>query len=227
MRRLLPPVLVLSVAVLAASCVNLEPRETNIQYYVLGGPPEAPPDAPTASEAPADADAGVSVGLRRPRVADYLDTPDLVTRFGTHEVQFSEFHRWGEDLDAALNRTVAERLAVRPGIGAVDVAPWSPSTRHDVVVQLTVLRFEGAAPRRRDEDERLTGAAHLVVAWEIFAPSDDGPSGGTALARGTTNHREPDWRVGNHPQLVERLDAAVDVLVDALATRVRTVDPAQ
>lgn len=208
MRRLTSFVLAVCAA-LIVSCVNLEPRETNIQYYVLGG------ESGLATPNPESDRAGLSVGLRRLRLADYLDTPDIVTRFGRHEVQFSEFHRWGEDLDTAINRTLGERLAARPGLQTVEVAPWSPASEHDYVVQVSVLRFEGTAPRRRrDDDERLTGEAHLVASWDVVDPST-----GDVAARGTTDHRVNEWRVGHHPELVSRLDAAVDALADDLAAR--------
>ena len=77
-----------------AGCVRLlEPRQSDIQYYVLGTP-----DANIETMQQHDT-THIALGLRRVRIADYLDSPALVTRRGAHAIRFAEFHRWGEDLD--------------------------------------------------------------------------------------------------------------------------------
>jgi hypothetical protein len=141
--------------------VNLEPRQSNINYYVLS-------DAMTPVEAEVDRSAQLPdslqlvVGLRKIRLAAYLKTPSITTRYGRHEMHFSEFHRWGEDLGDAVSRSIAQSLARRPEIRRVDRVPWPDRTPHDVLVQLRVLRFEGEAPpearqENRDDDGRCLG----------------------------------------------------------------------
>ena len=101
-RRWLVGLLMLGMGLALAGCVRLlEPRQSDIQYYVLGTP-----DANIETMQQHDT-THIALGLRRVRIADYLDSPALVTRRGAHAIRFAEFHRWGEDLARAINRTVA------------------------------------------------------------------------------------------------------------------------
>jgi hypothetical protein len=200
-----------------AGCVRLlEPRTSDATYYLLGeraAPSAASPQAPS----PADT-AGLRVGLRKPRLASYLDATRIVTRRGPHQVQFSEFHRWGEELDRGIGRTVAARLAARPEIRAVEVVPWSPGASFDYVVELHVLRFEGVGPPpdpEADEDAPPPdGHAQVVVEWTVLRPGTD-----AVLARQTTRHRAATWPVGNYPALVARLGAGLGTLVEDVAAQ--------
>ena len=170
-----------------------------------GGPPElaAPPtDRPGA-------DSRHLVGLRSPRLANYLTTPFIVVRRGSHRVEFSEYHRWGEDLGRAINRTVGVQLAALAPPHRVEVAPWPGGTSPELVIQLQVLRFEGVAQEGSGDGE---GVAHLLVTWEILRPLD-----GAVLDRGTTEVREEGWSVGDFDGLVRMLDAGLVTLARGLA----------
>jgi uncharacterized protein len=202
---------VLGMVMVLAACVRLlEPRQSNVQYYVLGSA-----DALETQNATDESD-GPSVGLRRVHIADYLDAAALVTRRGEHTIRFAEFHRWGEDLARAINRTVAARLLAMGGVGTVDVVPFTSPDPHDYLVQLRVLRFEGKGPPPLgpDEDppeEPFTGTVQMTIAWEVFAADTE-----TSVARGTTRHQTDGWTVGDYPDLVAKLDAAIAVLADDL-----------
>lgn len=202
--------------VVLSGCVDLEPRQSNIQYYVLGASAVPQPLQPDTS--------GVRVGVRKLRLAPYLDTPTIVTRKGPNEIGFSEFHRWGEDPERAINRIVAVRMAAQEGIGTVDVVPWPEQATYDAVVQIRVLRFEGEIPpppgpdEERDEDEPRMGTAHLRATWDVIDPETD-----DILARETTNHQVEGWPVGNYADLVAKLDSALDVLARDIAVRARDI----
>lgn len=220
-----PPPRVLLIWAFAASllglsmtgCVRLlEPRTSDATYYLLGER-AAPSQAASSGASSADT-AGLRVGLRTPRLASYLDATRIVTRRGAHQVQFSEFHRWGEELDRGIGRTVATRLAAQPEVQTVEVVPWSPGASFDYVVELHVLRFEGVGPPpdpEADEDAPPpNGHAQVVVEWTVLRPGTD-----AVLARQTTRHRAATWPVGNYPALVARLGAGLDTLVKALAAQ--------
>jgi uncharacterized lipoprotein YmbA len=211
--------LLLGIAVLLAGCVSLlEPRQSDIRYYVLGAP-----ETLATIEASSDT-IGLSVGFRRVRMADYLDALSLVTRRGPHAVQFAEFHRWGEELPNALNRIVAARLLAQEGVGAVDVVPFSSSGQRDYLIQLQVLRFEGEGPPLPppDEDPPETppmGSAQMTIAWEIVQPETE-----AVVSRDVTRHRVDGWRVNDYANLVAKLDTSVTVLAEDLAARLRQVN---
>lgn len=187
-----------------AGCFRLSRDTPRIRYYVLGGSPAAPAVAPAADEA-RDGDAarrtgsGVALGLRRVDLASYLAGPSIVIRRGEHEVLLSDFHRWGEELGAGINRVVAAQLAGSPGVRAVDVAPWAVRARHDFLVQLHIARFEGAAG-----DGASEGRSHLVAGWDIVRPVD-----GRVLVRGRSEALEGRWLLSDYAGLVKGLDAAL------------------
>jgi uncharacterized protein len=191
-----------------AGCFSLSRSAPLQQHYVLGagGPPEhaAPPGGRLVADP-----GGHLIGLRLPRLADYLATPFIVVRRGTHQVEFSEYHRWGEDLGRAINRVVAGRMASRTPPHHVAAAPWPGGTSPDHVIQVHILRFEGVA---RQDPGSGEGEAHLLATWEILRPLD-----GALVARGTTEVREGGWSVGDFDGLVRLLDAGLEILAEDLA----------
>ncbi|MFB6248046.1 MAG: membrane integrity-associated transporter subunit PqiC [Salinibacter sp.] len=202
-------------ALVLGSCVRLpSPRPNNTQHYLLG--------SALPSDTAADT-TGLRLGLRKPHLADYLDTRALVVRRGPHEIHFSNFHRWGEELGPALNRVVALNLEARPGIQSVEVVPWPRGTRFHYVVQLRVLRFEGVGPpppgTDADEDAPIpNGHSQMVVGWTVF-----GPEGETLRGRGRTRHRIDGWPVTDYADLVSKLDTSLVVLAEDLSRRLRAL----
>jgi uncharacterized lipoprotein YmbA len=186
-----------------SGCFSLGRTEPPQRTYVLGGTAAANVEASTPGLS------GITVGVRRLRLASYLDPLLLVVRQGENRVSYSEFHRWGEHLGEGINRAVAGYLDQRGSFATIDVAPWEPRARYDYVVQLHVERFEGVAPEGAADG---VGEAHLLASWEILRHGD-----GEVLARGTTDHRAPGWRVGDHSDLVRLLDASLDVMSSDLA----------
>jgi len=185
-------------------CFSLGRTETPQQHYVLG-------TGQVQANAPLPGDlAGLTIGVRRLRLAPYLETPFVVVRHGANRLTYSEFHRWGEQLGGGINRAVAGQLAATGSVRAVDVAPWPGREQYDYLVQLNVERFEGLAPEDPAPSE---GEVHMLVSWEILRQRD-----GVVLARGTTDHRVRGWRVGDYAGLVRLLDAGLNVLTEDLAS---------
>jgi uncharacterized lipoprotein YmbA len=182
------------------------------QHYVLGG------ELRSESAVPGGALTGVTVGVRRLQLASYLESPFIVIRRGGQEIQFSEFHRWGEPLGGGINDAVAAYLAAGAPFGTVDVAPWPLHEQYHYVVQLHILRFEGVAPVERSA---LEGEAHMLATWEIIQQRD-----GAVLARGTTEHRGTGWTVGDHAGLVGMLDLGLHALSADLVDRLASLGSA-
>ena len=191
-----------------AGCFSLSHGAPPQQHYVLGAGDAAEEAVAPADRSMEEADTHL-VGLRPLRLADYLASPFIVVRRGSHQIELSEYHRWGEDLGRAINRTVAGQLAARASPLRIQVAPWPAGTSPEHVIQVQVLRFEGVARGDPGDGE---GEAHLLATWEILRPLD-----GVVLARGTTEVREGGWSVGDFDGLVALLDAALEVLARDLA----------
>lgn len=179
-------------------CFSLAREQPRQQHYVLGGS--------VSQEAPAPSGEldGIRVGVRRLQLASYLVSPFIVVRRGTHEITFSEFHRWGERLDGGINHALAGHLTARAPFRGVDVAPWTPREEFDYLIQVQVLRFEGLDPGSAPASK---GEVHVLATWEIIRQTD-----GAVLSRGTTDHRETGWNVGDYSGLVTSLDRGLNVL---------------
>lgn len=185
-----------------AGCFSLSRDVPAQKYYVLGGGWEAA----SAEEAPATADA--VIGLRSPRIAEYLTTPFIVVRSGRHRVGFSQFDRWGEALAAGVSRALAGHMLSQAPLLRVEVAPWSEGVQPDYLIQVHLTRFEGVAPEDSSASE---GEAHLRASWEILRRQD-----GVRVARGTTEVRESGWTIGDFDGLVTLLEAGLVTLAHDL-----------
>lgn len=202
-------VLLLIAFMTLSGCFSLSRDAPTERYFVLGGDPVI------ESEPQAEDLAGVGLGLRQVHLAEYLRSPLIVVRRGTHQITFSEFNRWGEDLGAGINRTVAGYLRHRADFRNIDIVPWPPRSDHDYLVQLQLLRFEGVVPEGTTGQD---GEVHLLAAWEIIAQP-----AGAVVARGTTDYRATDWRVGDYETLVTILEMGLRQLSDELIAGLRTV----
>jgi hypothetical protein len=206
--RLIPPLTVLALA----GCFSLGRSTPPTRYYVLGA--DARP-ADTVSPAPTGPSSGVVIGLLHPQFAEYLETPFIVVREGPHQIGFSEFHRWGETLERGVTRTVAGYMTGRKPSWRVSSTPWPPGAQPAYLIQLHFLHFEGVAPENPAAAE---GEVHVLATWEIRRVED-----GAALARGTTELREPGWTVGDFAELVGLLDAGLARLAEDLVLRLESV----
>lgn len=200
---------------LTGSCVRLlEPQPNTTKYYLLES--VRAPDTATSTST------GLQIGLRRPRLADYLDSPSIVTRRGPNEIHFSDFHRWGENLGSAINRVLALNLEAQPGIQSVEPVPWPRGASFDHVLQLHVLRFEGSGPPPpgpdADDDAPIPeGHVQMTIRWTVL-----GLEGDSVQTQGRTAHRIEGWPVTDYETLVAKLDSSLLVLAEDLRDRLVT-----
>ncbi len=192
---------ILLVAVFALTgCFSLGRDEPPQQHFVLGG------NRLQESMPQPERLAGLTIGLRQVDLAEYLESRLIVVRHEPHQIRFSEFNRWGENLDGGFNRALALYLADRAPFEGVDVVPWAPRAQHDYLIQIHLLRFEGIVV-----EEALAGEAYMLANWEIIRQPD-----GAVLSRGTTDYRKDGWTVGDYGELVTHLDAGLGELSDDL-----------
>ena len=191
-----------------SGCFSLARTESPTRHYLLGASQVQEVVAPRAALS------GLAIGVRRLRLAAYLEPEFVAVRRGDHEIDFSEYHRWGEPLGAGINRATIEHLGRRGSFRAIDVAPWPAREAYDYVLQLHVDRFEGVA----SADVPRQGSIHMLVRWELLRQAD-----GVVLARGTTEHHEPEWAVGDYESLVHELDVGLVALARDLAVSLESL----
>ncbi len=198
-----------AVALGLAGCVRLEPPENPTRYYVLGRT-----QLGQSQQGALRGETGYAIGIRRAQLARYLDTPLIVTRLGTHEVAFAEYHQWGEDLGRGIERALATYLSAKPAVRRADLAPWPAGVAHQYIVQLSVERFEGEAvgAEMSGAPREAFGYARFLATWEILDARD-----GRLLTRGSIDYNQDRWIVGNHEALVTFLDLGVEQLANDLA----------
>ena len=129
----------------AVGCASLPPRK----IYVLDIANDAAMEASAASAAP---------GLRLERVVvpDYLDTTDILTRAGGHELQSSQTGRWGERLSLGITHALRADLAVR--LPSRIVAGTQPADKTVRQILVSVDRF----------DVWADGHCILTASWSLL-----------------------------------------------------------
>ena len=193
-------------------CFSLAREEPTQQHFVLGGS-----DMPETMSR-VEGLSGLRIGFRQLKMAEYLNSPLIVVRQGSHQIHYSEFNRWGGDLDSGVERAVAGYLTALAPLGGVDIAPWDTRATHDYLIQVHLLRLEGQANR----DPVVTlGKAHMLAQWEIIHPQE-----GTVLARGTTDYTAEGWIVDDYGNLVDGLDRSLWQLAHDLVSALMELDDA-
>jgi uncharacterized lipoprotein YmbA len=152
--------------VVAGCNVVPPPQDDPTRYYVLSD----------ASAASAQAAGGLRIGLRTVRLEGYLKRHEIVVRTGANEVEFRDYRRWAEPLDAAIARIVRSGLLASPGVSQVWIEPFPLEQDRDFDVSIEVTRCEGAAAASGGYVASLSamievstsGANAHVVARRIF-----------------------------------------------------------
>lgn len=150
--RLLPLLLVSTVWLLAgAGCLNLgSTAAPPTRFYVLSLPEGSSPAEVS------DRFDGVTVGLAPPVLPQYLDSRRMAVRTGANSIDYSEFHRWGEELDDGIARVLAQALQERTA-ARVLTAPYAAPASVDYEIVLRLQRFEA----------REDGSVYLQASWDI------------------------------------------------------------
>lgn len=174
----------LAVLLLAACSIPIPKAEADpTRTYVL-----STTDAPAAGGRP------VQVG--RVEVANYLRNRALVVRRGPNEIEFREYARWGESLDAGVARVLGDALALGAAAPAADA---NAARRPLLEANVRVLACEGNAD----------GGIHFQATWELV------DTGGELRTVARGEFRAPAelrWDGRNEASLAAALSRAVAAL---------------
>jgi uncharacterized protein len=156
-------------------CNVVQPAQDDpTRYFVLSDPAaQAAPTVPS-SGAP-------RLGLKTVRLESYLKHREIVVRTGANELQFKDYRRWAEPLDAAVGRVLRTSLLASPNVAQVLTEPFPFDQQRDFEVSIDVRRCEGVleGPRYKAEFSAMVeistgGQDGKLVARKLFvAPPAD------------------------------------------------------
>jgi uncharacterized lipoprotein YmbA len=183
------------VAASISGCVNLKAPPDPTRYYLLNGSSNA--------EALANdvINSGPVVRVAPIALDPYLDSRYMVLRLQEYEVQFSDIHRWGEELSDNIQRSMARHMQAT---GSVSQVVTKSSDDSDYVVRIHVHRFEGVPP----------DIAHLSATWRLEDNS------GKVVYSTLHDERNPGWVYENYGHLAEKLDESLATLSRAIAEKI-------
>jgi len=185
---------IVGLAVLLSGCVNLKAPPDPTRYYLLNGSA----DIDALAENPIGS--APIVRLDPIEVDPYLDTPYMVLRVQQYEVQFSDIHRWGENLTDNIWRALARDMLAT---GKVSDVVQTYDEKADYVISVHVHRFEGKPP----------DIAHLQATWELK------DSRGRVLFSTWHDDLNHGWSFQNYGHLAEKLDESLQTLAEAMAAK--------
>jgi uncharacterized lipoprotein YmbA len=153
-----------------AACFNLGKGTTqSSRFYLLNSISDSGLETQAVTKLK-----NATVGVGPLEFPEYLHRPQIATRTSNHQIQFSEFHRWGEPLGDNFSRILAENLSILLSTHRLVAFPWR-SASIDYQVEVEVTRFDGS----------LGEQAHLEARWTIF-----GKEGKEALLMKKSSLRE-------------------------------------
>jgi uncharacterized lipoprotein YmbA len=142
--------------ILLVGCSSSSPT----RFYIL----HSLTDSTSIKESqPSSRDRCVSIVVGPVTIAEYLERPQIVTRFSPNEVRLAEFDQWAEPLDQNIARVLADNLSALLCTKLVVVFPWKGPVPIEYQVKIEILRLDG----------NLGGNATLEVQWMIFAVGEE------------------------------------------------------
>ncbi|MEO0794664.1 MAG: PqiC family protein [Verrucomicrobiota bacterium] len=120
-------------------------------FYVLTPMPADTNPLPEFNDDPPN------VGVSRVQIPSFIDRPQLTYRLNKNEINFSEFHRWGEPIGDGVTRVLRQNLTELLGAGKVSAFPWMQPYPRDFVFGAVVTDFAAGSD----------GRARLTVIYRI------------------------------------------------------------
>lgn len=108
--------------------------------------------APEASKAQS---ADISIGILPAKIPEYLNQPQIVTRANRYQIDYAEFDRWAETLEASIPRVLAENLAALLSTNRVYTYPWQIKSP-EYQLRIEIVHFDGKIPGNVELSARWT-----------------------------------------------------------------------
>ncbi|KAF0095796.1 MAG: hypothetical protein E1N59_572 [Puniceicoccaceae bacterium 5H] len=183
-----------SLGLLLPGCVNLEPSADPTSFYVLhSGPSDAPQSDETSHV----------LTLHQVRLPEYLQGSKIAVHEKGFQMRYSDWNRWGEELDLGITRALAEHLNAALPDYQVDTGRRRYLHESTPVLEVEVERFEGSI-----SGEVWVAARYIVI--------DEDKS--EVLAQGHFRY-ESQWNGEDYQQLVATLSDGLRALASEIATK--------
>jgi uncharacterized lipoprotein YmbA len=97
------------------------------------------------------------LGVGPVSLPEYLNRPQIVTRRPDNTVEFAQFDRWAEPLDAGVARLIAKNFSVLLPTVNVEIFPWNSviPVKYQVIMEVIQL------------DCKLDSEAILLLQWSV------------------------------------------------------------
>jgi uncharacterized lipoprotein YmbA len=197
---LVPVATALLLGLLAACNVVPPAEEDPTRYFVLSDPVAAAVQAPEAG--------AVRIGLREIKLESYLKKREMVVRTGANEVEFRDFRRWAEPLDAAVTRIVRLTLLEAPEVAQVGTEPFRPDQQRDFDVAIDVRRCEGA----------MTGPGKYVASFVATVEISTAGANPHVVSRKRFTAPDAPWDGRDFDRLASLLSADISALAQDVVT---------
>ena len=103
----------------------------------------------------------VVIGIGPVLWPQYLDRPQIVTRFSPNRISFDEFHRWAGSLEENFERVLIDDLSKRLHTDYVIKSPGKLPYKPRYQVQIRIDQFDG----------KPGDAVTLKTAWSVVDPN--------------------------------------------------------
>jgi uncharacterized lipoprotein YmbA len=147
-------IIITALLILPGGCAHTE----SAKFYVL--------NSLTGSNAVIKPEAGhnkLTLGIGPINLPEYLDRPQIMTRTGGNELEYTEFHQWAEPLKDNFARVLGENLSVLMDTNRIHQFPWRRSAEIDYQLTVDVINFDG----------NLEGNSVLTVRWTLYGKDRD------------------------------------------------------
>jgi uncharacterized protein len=194
LRPLCPFAVVGLLGLLAACNVVPPPEDDPTRYFVLSDPVSTAVAATVAG--------GARIGVREVKLESYLKKKEMVVRTGENEIEFRDFRRWAEPLDAAIVRVLRRRLLDAAGVAQVYTEPFPTDQDRDFDVTIDVRRCEGL----------LTSSGKYVASFAAMVEVSTAGSGAHVVSRKLFTAPDAAWDGKDFDRLANLLSADVSAL---------------
>lgn len=152
--------LLVAAALAVSACTgSLGGPSAPTRYYVLSATSGATP----ISQVPAQS--GPIVAVIPVDLAEYLDSPGIVTRSGANEIVRANFDQWAGPLGDEISRVVGENLSSMIPTDRLTVSTGTGGLPIDFTVMIEIATFE------RDDANNVT----LLARWAVVRVADRTP----------------------------------------------------